>query len=120
MAAENPHYQAVRRAIITPTFGEEPEQELAVLQTAYSQLAQEVVNCHNRVQVDQIAVPALAANIAIVLPAPFPDASYSPLCILDWPSFPYITAISATGFTVTFSVAAPAVTGGIIRLIVIR
>jgi hypothetical protein len=118
--ADDPHYQSIRRAIITPTFGEEPEEQLGVLQTAYSQLAQEVVNCHNRVYVDQIAVPALAANIAIVLPAPFPDTSYSPLCILDWPSFPYITAISATGFTVTFSVAAPGVTGGIIRLIVIR
>jgi hypothetical protein len=117
---DNPHYQAIRRALIEPNFGEEPEQQLAVLTTAYSQLAQEVVGCHNRIYVDQIAVPALAANIAIVLPAPFPDANYSPLCILDWPSFPYITAISATGFTVTFSVAAPAITGGIIRMIVIR
>ena len=118
--ANDPHYQSIRRAIITPSFGEEPEQTLEVLTTAYSQLAQEVVTCHNRIYVDQIAVPALAANIAIVLPAPFPDIFYSPLCILDWPSFPYITAISATGFTVTFSVAAPAITGGVLRLIVIR
>ncbi|HXU02579.1 MAG TPA: hypothetical protein VN903_16555, partial [Polyangia bacterium] len=104
--ADDPHYQSIRRAIITPTFGEEPEEQLAVVTTAYSQLAQEVVGCHNRIYVDQIAVAGGAGTIAIVLPAPFPDTFYSPLCILDWNAYGYVTAIAATGFTITFSAAA--------------
>ncbi len=117
--ASNPHLQAIRRAIVQPNFGPDPEIALGVLQTAYSQLAQEVVTVHNRILVDQVAVPGLAANIAIVLPAPFPDTDYSPLCILDWNAYAYVTAISVTGFTATFSAVAP-IGGGIIRLIVIR
>lgn len=119
MAASNPHYQAVRRALIVPTFGTEPEEQLAVMMNSYSQLAQEVVTCHNRVLVDQIAVTAGAGSLAITLPAPFPDTSYSPLCILSWNAYAYVTAISATAFTATFSAAAPG-GGGILRLIVIR
>jgi hypothetical protein len=77
------------------------------------------VTCHNRIYVDQIAVPGGTGTIAITLPAPFPDIFYSPLCILDWAAYGRVSAISATGFTITFSAAAPG-PGGIIRLIVIR
>ena len=116
-----PHYQDIKRAMVKPPFSSsELSDEVGKIETAYSQLAQEVVLCHDRFYVDQIAVPALAANFAVVLPAPFPDISYSPLCILDWAAFGRISAIATTGFTVTFSAAAPAVTGGIMRVIVIR
>lgn len=119
--AGDAHYQSVRRAVIQPLFqAPDLETEVHNIEKAYSQLAQEVINCHNRVYVDQIAVPALAALINITLPAPYPDANYSPLCILDWNAYGYVTAIAATGFTVTFSAAAPIVTGGIMRIIVIR
>lgn len=119
MAASNPHYQAIRRAIVQPNFGEEPEEQLSVLTTAYSQLAQEVVTCHNRVLVDQIAVPGAAAGIIVLLPAPFPDTDYSPIVSLDWAAFGWISAIAADQFTVTFSAAAPG-GGGILRTIIIR
>ena len=119
MPANSPHYQAIRRALVVPMFGVTSDEQLANVQKSYSQLAQEVVNCHNRVIVDQIAVPGGAGSIAITLPAPFPDTSYSPLCILDWAAYPRVSAISTTAFTITFSAAAPG-GGGILRLIVIR
>jgi hypothetical protein len=119
VAASNPHYQGIRRAIVSPQFGATPEEQLANGQKSYSQLAQEVVNCHNRIIVDQIAIPGGAGNIAILLPSPFPDISYSPHVILDWAAYGYVTAIAVTGFTITFSAAAPG-GGGILRLIVIR
>ena len=119
MPANSPHYQAIRRALVVPMFGVTSDEQLANVQKSYSQLAQEVVNCHNRVLVDQITVGGGVATLTVTLPAPFPDTSYSPLVIPDWAAFPHITAITTTTFTVGFSAASPG-GGGVVRLIVIR
>jgi hypothetical protein len=115
-----PHYQDVRRGIVAPMFkAPSIEAEVGNIEKAYSQLAQEVVNCHNRILVDQITIAGAAGVLTVLLPAPLPDTNYTPLCILDWFAFAFVTAITTTSFTVGFSVAAP-LGGGIIRVIVIR
>jgi hypothetical protein len=119
--ANDPHFQSIRRAIIAPLFqAPDLETEVHNIEKSYSQLAQEVIQCHNRVYIDQIAVPALSAFFTVILPAPYPDTFYSPLCILDWNAYGYVSGITANNFTITFSAAAPAITGGTMRLIVIR
>lgn len=115
-----PHLQDLRRAIIRPEFDNRSlDRAVGSIQTAYSQLAQEVINVHNRFYVDQIAVPGATGLMAVVLPTPYPDTSYSPLGIPDWNAHAYVTAIATTGFTLTFSAASPG-GGGVLRLIVIR
>ncbi len=115
----NERYQSIRRAIIQPTFGAEPQEQMGVLLKAYSQLAQEVVTCHNRILADEVVITGGAGSVAVTLPQPFPDALYTPLVILDWAAYGRVSAISAAAFTITFSAAAPG-GGGIMRLIVIR
>lgn len=117
MAIEN--YQSVKRAIVTPRFSGNTDDQVATLQQNYSRLAQEVVQCHNRVFSLQAAVIGGAGTAVVILPAPFPDIFYTPSVILDWNAYGYVTAISASQFTITFSAAAPG-GGGTIRMIIIR
>ena len=121
MASGGPHLQDLRRAIVRPNFqSDEHLTTTEIIQRSYRELAQEVVDLHNRFYVDQIAVGAGAGTLAVVLPNPYPDTNYSPLAILDWAAYARVSAIATTGFTFTFSAAAPGPGGGTVRMIVIR
>src|SRR5512135_2210157 len=103
MALGGPHVQDLRRAIIRPNFQSDDHfTTTEIINRSYRELAQEVVDVHNRIYVDQIAVGGGIATLAVVLPNPYPDTNYSPLAILDWAAYARLSAIATTGFTLTF------------------
>lgn len=110
-------YQDIKRAIVKlapPLNIEEADRPVwdAIRQTteAYSQLAQEVVLCHNSIQ--QFTVNSVAATtVNVTLPAPAKTALYYIGAMFPATNGGYwVTAQSTTGFTLTW---ATAVTGTI-------
>src|SRR5262245_27042817 len=73
----------------------------------------------NSFQAYQLAVAGGAGSKAVTLDSPFPDTAYTPLAIPDWSTTVYVSAISTTGFTISFGTAAPG-GGGTLRILVAR
>lgn len=121
-------YQDIKRAIVLPTYPvaalEEDTAEflLRVFRTFaenYTRLAQEVITCHNQIQVDQKAVTAAAATYTWVLPAPFFDANYSAFATPDWGTTVFYSGKTKSQIVFNFGTAAPG-GGGNLLLYAIR
>lgn len=123
-------YQNIKRAVLLPTYAvgrtetidervDLVAQQLAQLQQAYIQLAREVIDCHNSIQIYQKAITGGATTYALVLTAAFFDVLYTATAIPDWNTTIWISAQSRTGCTFSFGTAAPG-GGGTLRIQVIR
>ena len=114
--------QDLKRALVTPpiTPGEDFE---ATFRRFYGQLALEVLNVHNSIQSFSVAVGAAAGFVTATLPAPFPDANYTPIGVpVGWNTTVYIAVagdITSSTVKFTFGTAAPG-GGGTLKVLVIR
>lgn len=101
-------FRLYRRAgVAPPALTGDTDQDLAALRRFCAELAQEVRQIHNIIQSFSVTVAAGAGSKAVTLPAPQPDALYRVSVATSWITAHSISAITTTGFTDTFSIAAP-------------
>lgn len=85
----------------------------------YSNLVQQVRVLQQSFRSSRETVAGAAGSKSVTFAAPYPDANYSVSAVPSWSTTVYVTAISATGFTVTFGTAAPG-GGGTLYVLAVR
>lgn len=102
-------FQTIQRAIELPRIPDDaPPWFRQFLFQYYTRLIMQVGSIQSAFRAQQIAVAGGAGAQAVVLPTPYPVAApYVPLVVASWLTTHSITAISNTGFTDTFGLAAP-------------
>ena len=102
-------YQDVKRAktAISLTPWASDSDKIGVLLQEHQQLAQEVVECHNRIQVFTVTISGVGITTgAITLPAPARDSSYFVgVMFAANAGANWVTARTTTGFTLTWATA---------------
>jgi hypothetical protein len=102
-------YQDVKRAktAISLTPWATDDQKIGVILQEHQQLAQEVVECHNRVQVFAQTLTGVGITTkAVTLPAPARDSSYFVgVMFAANAGANWVTARTTTGFTLTWATA---------------
>ena len=73
----------------------------------HQQLAQEVVVCHNLVHSFTVNPGNGVASVAVTIPAPMPDTTYSIAAMPDYGTTCYYSSKSKTGFTLNFGTVTP-------------
>lgn len=106
--------ETIQQAITIPNFGPTDKDRISSLMRFYPDVAQQVLKIQQSFRRGEVLPGAAAATAVIVLNFPYGDDQYTPHVIPDWNTVCWLTAISETGFTITFSVACPGA-GNILR-----